>query len=339
MINDYDIIINSQLSDHFTICLNLNYEKINIETKKDKGNLYHSEIAEYNFNDADEEDWLRLSLELDKVNWTSILEDQTPNQMIKKFLDTVLCKISLIFRKLPQYDASLDQKAGNKFSSKNKIPKKVRILMRNKSKLSKAIQRTKSQHRYLQLSDRLAGIENELKDSYNQRRQNQEKEALLQMKKNPKAFFKYAKKFSKSTSGVGPFLNDTGDVVTDGENLVDILRRQYESVYSQPMENKKVSNPQEFFSINNAAEQLDYVVFDREDIVSAIDQLSTGSSAGPDGVPAILLKKCKRSLSEPLHILFQSFLTNGTIPSILKEAFVIPWRKCRQYLLGFLKSF
>ena len=66
---------------------------------------------------------------------------------------------------------------------------------------------------------------------------------------------------------------------------------------------------------------------DREDIVEAIDQLCPNSSAGPDGVPAVLLKKRKRSLADPLEILFRNFLENGAIPTILKEAFVIPVHK------------
>ena len=66
---------------------------------------------------------------------------------------------------------------------------------------------------------------------------------------------------------------------------------------------------------------------DREDIVDALEKLGNSSSAGPDGVPSILLKKCKRSLADPLRILFSNFLSTGSIPSILKEAFVIPIHK------------
>ena len=147
------------------------------------------------------------------------------------------------------------------------------------------------------------------------------------MMKDPRAFFKYAKRFSKSTSDIGPFIDNNGEVVTNPVTIVEMLRKQYESVFSNPREEKKVSNPQEFFSQNKASEQLDNIPFDRKDIIDALVHLSSGSSAGPDGVPAILLKRCKRSLVEPLEILFRTFLQNGTIPSILKEAFVVPVHK------------
>ena len=90
---------------------------------------------------------------------------------------------------------------------------------------------------------------------------------------------------------------------------------------------KFVSSPQEFLSHNTAEEQFNSIVIDRNDIMEAPDNLSSKSAAGPDGVPAILLKNCKRSLADPLEILFRTFLSTGTIPSILKEAFVIPVHK------------
>ena len=58
-----------------------------------------------------------------------------------------------------------------------------------------------------------------------------------------------------------------------------------------------------------------------------IDSLSAGAAAGHDGIPAILLKKCKYSLVDGLQILFSKFLLDGKIPSLLKQAFVIPIHK------------
>ena len=54
---------------------------------------------------------------------------------------------------------------------------------------------------------------------------------------------------------------------------------------------------------------------------------STSTAEGPYGVPAVLLKKCKRSLAEGLEVLFKKFLKDGNIPHIMKLAFVIPVHK------------
>ena len=106
----------------------------------------------------------------------------------------------------------------------------------------------------------------------------QEKEALSKMKKDPKAFYNYAKKFSKATSDIGPFMSKEGNVVADAKTIADMLKEQYESVYSTPVEDKKVTNPQEFFSQNSAAHQIDSFNIDREDIIDALDKLGRSSS-------------------------------------------------------------
>ena len=82
--------------------------------------------------------------------------------------------------------------------------------MRNKSKASKSLLRTKSKERYLKLNDKIEAKEKDLKDSYEARRNSQEQEALKKIKKDPKAFVGYAKKFAKSSSNVGPLLNKSG---------------------------------------------------------------------------------------------------------------------------------
>ena len=181
LINNYHMIVNNHLSDHYTICLNLNYENVKVEKNSRKINHYHSQLPEYNFRDADEEDWLRMNMELDLVDWATILEDKSPDEMTKIFLEILLEKASLVFKKLSTFES-----AENKdFSSKNKIPRRIRILMRNKKKLSESIQRTKSMRRCLKLRDKLESTEKALKESYDERRMKQEKEALQKMKKDP----------------------------------------------------------------------------------------------------------------------------------------------------------
>ena len=94
-----------------------------------------------------------------------------------------------------------------------------------------------------------------------------------------------------------------------------------------PLYEKKVTNPEEFLSTNDAETKLESIPFDRQDIIDKIDSLSAGAAAGPDGIPAILLKKCKHSLADGLLIMFRTFLLDGKVPGLLKQAFVIPVHK------------
>ena len=57
--------------------------------------------------------------------------------------------------------------------------------------------------------------------------------------------------------------------------------------------------------------------------LDALDKLSANSASGPDGIPSILLKKCKYSLADGLTTIFQRILSSGDIPDLLKSAFVI----------------
>ena len=62
LIHNYQIIVNTHLSDHYTICLNLNYDKIVKKDIKKKKNHYETIIPEYDLKAGDEEDWVRLNL-------------------------------------------------------------------------------------------------------------------------------------------------------------------------------------------------------------------------------------------------------------------------------------
>ena len=59
----------------------------------------------------------------------------------------------------------------------------------------------------------------------------------------------------------------------------------------------------------------------------ACSELSTTSPPGPDGVPAALLKVCRKELSLPLYILWRASLTQGTIPSDLLLVLISPVHK------------
>ena len=56
-------------------------------------------------------------------------------------------------------------------------------------------------------------------------------------------------------------------------------------------------------------------------IEDAIDELKESSSAGPDGIPAIFLKKTKEVISLPLAIILRKSLDIREIPDIFKMAY------------------
>ena len=62
--------------------------------------------------------------------------------------------------------------------------------------------------------------------------------------------------------------------------------------------------------------------FNYTDITLAIEDIPSGTSPGPDGVPPNILKRAKLNIARMLEIIFKSSIEDGEIPEIIKLAFV-----------------
>ena len=140
--------------------------------------------------------------------------------------------------------------------------------------------RSTSWTKLLKLRENLESIETKLQSSYETRRNDQERKPINKIKKDPKSFYGYAKRFSKTKSDIGPFFSQDGNPIHEAEEIVEMLRLQYESVYSNPVKEKLILDPEEFFSSNEAETKLENIQFNREDILAKIDSLSSGAAAG-----------------------------------------------------------
>ena len=75
-------------------------------------------------------------------------------------------------------------------------------MRKNKHQLSKMILATKSPQKYLRLKEQFDKIEKELESCYKERRNKSEYEAISKIKRNPRNFYSYAKKFQKVQSNL-----------------------------------------------------------------------------------------------------------------------------------------
>ena len=90
--------------------------------------------------------------------------------------------------------------------------------------------------------------------------------------------------------------------MTNPIKMSKMLSEQYNSVFSSPKES--MPEAKEIFSDTQSKNPwLSNIVFDEEDIIEAIDQISPTAAAGPDRFPALLLKMCKHSLAKPLYLI------------------------------------
>ena len=96
-------------------------------------------------------------------------------------------------------------------------------------------------------------IDQEIQESYKAQQILSEKKAIDAIKTNSKSFFKYAQSKRKGKSKIGPLRTTAPDstklrYVQDPLKIADILSHQYQSVFTKPLQNRRVTNPRLFFT-------------------------------------------------------------------------------------------
>ena len=81
-----------------------------------------------------------------------------------------------------------------------------------------------------------------------------------------------------------------------------ILLEQFNSVFTMPLTNKQVTDPDSFFSVQSIISHDDEVfltniIITESIIKDSIKELSANSAAGPDRIPASLLLNCASELA------------------------------------------
>ena len=109
------------------------------------------------------------------------------------------------------------------------------------------------------------------------------------IKSNPKLFYAYAKNNAQVNVKIGPLIKYE-EVISDPKTIAQVLREQYDSVYSKPYENCLVHDPVTLFSTTNSEFlSITNIDFEGQDLVTSIMQISNNSAASPDNFLAILL--------------------------------------------------
>ena len=327
--NDMNLVLkisqisHSKLSDHNTSIATLSYNLKQHELQE-KVNFTSTVIPEYDTEGADEEDWLRANALLNDVDWKLEFGEDSESQMAQKLLKKIESSIVKTMKKKRADQGEEDNvtTVERSFRSKNKIPREVRKHMKRKHEASKGLKIVKSVKKCLRLREKLENAEEELKKLAETKDKKIEDATYAKIKRNPKAFFSYAKKKQKTFEGIGPFLKENGDPIEETE--AESLRKAYEKAFSKPKEEAKINNPTDFFKDSPHEIKIDNIIVTETDIRLAIDELSPNAAPGPDGIPAILVKKCRDSISEPLTMIWNKSLVTGNTPEIFKTAHITP---------------
>lgn len=262
---------------------------------------------------SDDVDWAKMKTELQSHDW---------NQAFSEINDPV-DKLNHLIKTCEVTSSANVPKKRVSISKKSKIPRDRRILMRRRRKITKRLPNTTNKTIINKLSAELIEIEMKLQQSIQNSTNYQEDKAIQAIKRNPKYFFTYVKKFSKVKPAIGPLLDKNNSYIVESIDMANLLKDQYSSVFSTPKE--PPIDPNELFE--NEPDTLNDIEFTPEDVKKAINDISANAAPGPDGFPAILLRNCKDELASPLHHIWRQCLDLGITPPSLKFSRIIPIHK------------
>ena len=240
-------------------------------------------------------DYNRINNLLDYVNWNELWELCNPEEF-PELLNLVLLQICEIG--CPRKQTSVRRR----ISSVSTLSCKKRKL---KLRLQLAEQSSVATAAHLEsLRNQLSSVYADMRDVINQDLNYREQQVVDKVHSNPKYFYSYAKKFSKQKRSIPMLFNKDKRTCTNPKEIANILQHQFSSVFSD----LSATN------INDALFQAPFLEkpFNDDmlallvvDIIEAIDEIKPGAAAGPDDLSILLLKKCKETLSKPIHMIWQ----------------------------------
>ena len=207
---------------------------------------------------------------------------------------------------------------------------KMRVLSRKKRKLQQRLDTALTtpdayNFEYVRkLEDSISLLHYDIKDAIVSERRYCEELAVGKVKSNPKYFYSYAKRFTKQKQTISMLFNSDNSICTNPKQIADILQNQFKSVFSDP---KNANMDATNFEVPDVSIPGESLKFSEEDVRNAISSIKPDAAAGPDGIPAILLKSCSATISKPIFLLWSKSFEEGTVPSYYKNSLICPLYK------------
>ena len=172
------------------------------------------------------------------------------------------------------------------------------------------------------LSSKIALLKNQKFKSFLDERLFYESKAISKIKSDSKFFFKYANSFKSTPKNPTILLDSNENEYTDPKLIANLFQNHFKSVFSKPLVDYPRINSSVTISHPLPAFQLNQV-----DIINAINKIKPSSGSACYHIPALVLKECKLSISNPLCIFWQRSFITGQIPKEYKTQLIIPIHK------------
>ena len=312
-------VLPTSTSDHHRINFTARYVTTN-KVEENTAYSHEDEAASFNrLNFFDESvDWESLNRELEDYNWSIEFRNMDATSMMERF-HAVCLSIAEKWVPLRRHPCAMNSK-------RQRIPRHRRVLMRNRTKLNKRYLLARSETGRQSILRKLIDIEKKLSKSHEEKRELEEQRAIEKIKTNPKFFFAFGKKFSSVKIGIGPLIDSTKRLVTAPLEMAEMLSNQYSSVFSTPR-NHDLSWQAIFEETEPSEPGIQDIHYTDNELENAMGELSANAAPGPDGFPAVLLKRCRGALAPPLATIWRNSVSTGDIPDVCKSATITPIHK------------
>jgi hypothetical protein len=137
--------------------------------------------------------------------------------------------------------------------------------------------------------------------------------------KNTGTFFRFVNKRLSCKRGIGALRNKQNATIASDTERANLLNEYFCSTCT---EDNGVMPPIQRAVGDSTC--IDSICFTEDKVLRAIKKLKPSRSSGPDGFSSLLFKKLSPALTEPLSLLYSSFMSVGQVPSSWTHAIVTP---------------
>jgi len=319
------------MSDHKLITIDLGYNPClqisnsHIHSDMNQSPCSPESLSQFNFSQAN---FLQINEELISINWDQLQESNSHEDFVDVFYETVF---QVVKRNVP-LKAKYLPPSSKPHTSATKL---IRTIARKRRKIRQRIDFLNTFQPFSPTINKLKGklkyLEVKSKDTILKNKNLKERKAIENIKANPRHFYSYAKKFSKRKCKVGPLKvtdkHNSIKVIKHPKRMADVLQNQFKSVFSDPSAINVDNYSSSSSPSDRATPSLESFDFSPADIAKAISEISSSSSAGEDGFPAILLKSCCESLAYPIFFVWKTSFSTGVIHKKFLTQMITPVHK------------
>jgi len=279
-------------SDHVVLCYNVRRGDVEVYKEKKGRNYYKG-------------DYVEMRREISMVDWEDVFMNLDVEEAWQTLEDVLSTNIE---RYVPESNQ-------NSTRRKKWVNRESESVVKEKHKAHQKYMNNKTQENW----NAYKTARNKATVMSRKARSEFELKLVSDFKDNPKPFWGYVKSQGKVKKGIAPLLKNDGTIATEAEDKANTLNSFFAGVFTR--ERSEDIPEMEPVPLVSTLSSLD---ISEDKVLSELDELKAGKSAGPDGIHPRVLIEIKHEIKKPLFLVFKKSLEEGRIPNSWKSAEVVP---------------